>query len=36
MTAYATQGSARPRAEAKRPPMGAVGRCPAMPGEVLA
>jgi hypothetical protein len=25
------EGNARPRAEAKRPPMGAVGRCPAVP-----
>ncbi|TMV13748.1 NAD(P)H-hydrate dehydratase [Arenibacterium halophilum] len=31
---YETEGSARPRAGAKRPPGGAVGRCPAMPGVV--
>ncbi len=29
-----TEGSARLRVGVKRPPMGAVGRCPAVPGEV--
>ncbi len=28
MTGGTTEGSARPRAEAKRPPGGAAGRCP--------
>jgi len=32
MTYFATEGSARAWGGVKRPPVGRVGRCPAMPG----
>jgi len=31
---FLAKGNARPQGRATRPPMGAVGRCPAVPGEV--